>query len=66
MGLGVQDIYRWRGVSRFCPHLMRENVDRMSSSRKGDGRTFPRNLRSDELLARLAEEIVKMDKDRQN
>jgi palmitoyltransferase len=31
--------------------------------RKGDGRSFPRNPRSDGMLARLAEELVKVDKD---
>ncbi|KAI0752861.1 DHHC palmitoyltransferase-domain-containing protein [Daedaleopsis nitida] len=30
----------------------------------GDGRTFPRNSRSDEMLARLASELVSADKDR--
>ena len=30
---------------------------------KGDGRTFPRNPRSDEMLARLATELVRLDKD---
>lgn len=32
-------------------------VDRM-----GDGRTFPRNPRADEMLARLAAELVNDDK----
>ena len=32
--------------------------------RKGDGRTFPRNPRADEMLARLASDIVDVDKDR--
>jgi len=30
---------------------------------KGDGRTFPRNPRSDEMLARLAAELMRLDKD---
>ena len=29
--------------------------------RMGDGKTFPRNHRSDEMLARLANELVKSD-----
>lgn len=29
--------------------------------RTGDGKTFPRNRRSDEMLARLANELVKAD-----
>jgi hypothetical protein len=29
--------------------------------RMGDGKTFPRNHRSDEILARLANELVKAD-----
>lgn len=29
--------------------------------RMGDGKTFPRNPRSDEMLARLANELVKAD-----
>lgn len=32
--------------------------------RPGDGRTFPRNPKSDELLARLATELVKVDERR--
>lgn len=30
---------------------------------KGDGRTYPRNPRSDEMLARLAAELVRLEKD---
>lgn len=29
----------------------------------GDGRTFPRNPRSDEMLSRLASELAGVDKD---
>jgi hypothetical protein len=32
--------------------------------RCGDGKTFPRNPRSDETLARLAKELVQADKAR--
>jgi hypothetical protein len=32
--------------------------------RKGNGHNFPRNPRSTELLARLAAELAKADKDR--
>ena len=31
--------------------------------RMGDGKTFPRNHRSDEMLARLANELVKAEAD---
>ena len=32
------------------------------SHRKGDGATFPRNPKADELLSRLASELVDVDK----
>jgi len=33
----------------------------MGGSSMGDGKAFPRNRRSDEMLARLAKELVKVD-----
>jgi hypothetical protein len=43
-----------------CPLMWRLTICTKS---KGDGRMFPRNPRSDEMLARLAAELVRLDKD---
>jgi len=43
-----------------CPLMLRLTV---CTESKGDGRTFPRNPRSDEMLARLAAELMRLDKD---
>jgi len=34
-----------------------------ANNRKGDGRTFPRNPRSEEMLAKLADDLRNADKD---
>ena len=35
----------------------------LANNRKGDGRTFPRNPRSEEMLAKLDDDLRNADKD---
>lgn len=50
----------WFAICSLCfpPMLIQVILLRM-----GDGKTFPRNRQSDEMLARLATELVKADVD---
>ena len=48
-----------RKLSTHKRHFHNYSFNRLL--RVGDGKTFPRNPRSDELLARLANELVKAD-----
>lgn len=58
-GFGVVVVVGERCLSG-CPPTWRLTVCTKS---KGDGRTFPRNPRSDEMLARLTAELIQLDKD---
>jgi palmitoyltransferase ZDHHC2/15/20 len=58
-------LYRlWCGGGGWATSRMSIGVlaDYLNHS-KGDGRIFPRNPRSDEMLARLAAELARLDKD---
>lgn len=48
------------GSCRSCGEL---TCNMLSGCSKGDGRAFPRNPRADDMLARLAVELVNIDKD---
>jgi len=50
-------VFGWNGKYGWVYRLL------CGGGGKGDGRTFPRNPRSDEMLARLASELVRLDKD---
>jgi len=50
-------VFGWNGKYEWLYRLW------CGGSSMGDGKTFPRNQRSDEMLARLANELVKSDRD---
>ena len=65
--LGISGRTRRRRVSDHNNSCVRRNIDHFmfyGTCRKGDGRHFPRNPRADDLLARLATDLVELDKDR--
>jgi hypothetical protein len=49
---------------RALTHSPENNNTNRAGCRQGDGRTFPRNPKSEELLARLAKELVEVDRQR--
>ncbi|KAJ7213924.1 DHHC palmitoyltransferase-domain-containing protein [Mycena pura] len=58
--------YAWMARLWYGGSALRLNVSNLTDAilfgaRPGDGRTFPRNPKSEELLARLAKELVKAD-----
>jgi len=50
-------------VNRFRCDLDKVQLTVIANDRKGDGRTFPRNPRSEEMLAKLADDLHNADKD---
>ena len=60
--LEVEGKYHVSSSRGRCLHDL--NDSHRSFLSKGDGHTFPRNPKADEMLARLAGDLVSIDKDR--